>query len=402
MDQKRLHALLDKALTVAPIPDPAASRLSLFMWMHDAYSGSARADPSALDLLEALRQEPELKIFDGNLLHVLSNDAQCLEYWHLAAWLITRARSTGSHQALSDLARYMEVSDIPCEAAVVVSGLEPEFSHEMGSGISFIPWTELRLSSQKQSVHERFVFGGRFNMPTGVLVREIIFKKRYVSQADYMEALSHKKVDSIDYWTELHDCLMCLALIGPSAPQVIASWVTAAEWAPIFFGSMQLPHLEGIATSQKLSAEGFRVGRELFKNFGSADAKFQKHLRLVMQRLIRASRRVTPVDAAIDLGISLESLYVGNKKDELSYRLRLRAARLLGNDKAHRKESFNLLKDVYDLRSKAVHTGDIDAKPKGGRSVQETLQAGLSLAAETARRFIVDRKIPDWDDFDCG
>jgi Apea-like HEPN len=401
MNQKRLQALLDKALTMAPVPDPAASRLSLSMWVHDAYSGSERADQSALDLLEALRQEPELKKFDGKWVHVLDVAAQTLEYWHLALWLLTRARSTNSHQALSDLARYLEVSEIPCEAALVVSGLEPESSYEMGSEISFIPWTDLRLSSQKQSVHERFVFGGLFNVPTGVLIRELNFKKRYISQADYAAALSNEKPDSVD-WIELHDCLMCLALVGPSAPHVLASWLTAAEWAPIWFGQMQLPLLEGWAISQKLSTEGAEVGRQLFEKFRSADVKFQKHLRLVMQRLIRASRRVTPVDAAIDLGISLESLYVGNEKDELSYRLRIRAARLLGNDKAHQIEIFNLLKNVYDLRSKAVHTGDIEMKSKGGRSVQEILQAGHSLAAETARRFIVNGKIPDWHDIEFG
>ncbi len=401
MDRKRLQALIDKALTMAPVPDPAGSRLSLVMWIHEAYSGSARADQSALDLLEALRQEPELKVFDGNLLHALLSTAHALEYWHLAVWLLTRARATDTHQALSDLARYLEVSEISCEAALVVSGLDPECSYKMGSGISFIPWADLRLSSQKQSVHERFVLDGPFNVPTGALVHELNCKKRYVSQADYIETLSHEKTGSVD-WTELHDCLMCLALVGPSAPQVLASWVTATEWVPISFGSMQLHHLEGRAISQKLSAEGARAGRELFEKFCSADTKFQKHLRLVMQRLIRASRRVTPVDAAIDLGISLESLYVGNKKDELSYRLGIRAARLLGNNKAHRIEIFNLLKCVYALRSTAVHTGDVEMKPKGGRSVQEILQAGLSLAAETARRFIINGKVPDWHDVEFG
>lgn len=395
MDNKRLNTVLEEALKAAPAP--AASRRMMHIWMYDAHSASARADTRAVDLLEALRLEPELKVFDGTMLHVLSITSQALEYWHLAAWLVARAQSVGSNQALKDLSHYLEAPEIPCEVAVVFSGLEPQGSYDMGRGISFIPWAALRDSPQKQSLHERFVMGLSFNFPAGALVREHKTKKIYVSQADFQKNFEKYTTSSFD-GTDLFDSLMCLALVGPSAPQVLASWVTVPAWTPIVAGSMQLPGLEGFSAEQKISPDGYNKGRELFEAFCSAPASFQAHLRLVMQRLIRAMRRGAPVDAAIDLGISLEGLYLSDMQDdrgELSFRLRTRSARLLGGTEAERKRIFDLMGDIYGLRSSAVHTGSVDAMSRG-RPVQEVLQQGFSLAAETVRRFITSGE-PSWD-----
>jgi hypothetical protein len=364
------------------------------MWAYDAHSGSPSADSRALNLLSALRLEPELKVFDG-MLHVLSISAQTLEYWHLAAWLIARAQSVGSMQALEDLSRYLEASDIPCEVALVFSGAEPPGPYDMGRGISLIPWAALPESSQKQSVHEGSVMGHPFNFPVGALVREQNTGKTYVSQAEFQQNAEKYFFGTLDA-TELSDCLMCLALVGPSALQVLASWITVAEWAPISAGSMTLPGQEGLSARQKISPDDCEVARLLFDSFCSAAAPFQAHLRLVMQRLIRAMRRGTAVDSAIDLGIALEGLYLSDGGGELSFRIRIRSARFLGDTQADRKRIFDLMGDIYDLRSRAVHSGAVAATPKG-RPVQDVLQEGFSIAAETARRFITNG-VPKWDD----
>lgn len=395
MDKKRLCTAIEEALKTAPAP--AASRLMLHRWMYDAYSGSARADIHAVNLLEALRLEQELRVFDGTMLHVLSIASQCIEYWHLGAWLISRAQSVSSNQAVEDLSQYLEASDIPCEVALVFSGLEPQGSCDMGRAISFIRWRDLRDSPQKQSLNERLVMELPFNFPTGALVREHKTKKLYVPQTEYQQNFAKYTSSSVDA-TDLHDGLMCLALVGPSSPQVLASWVTVPTWTPIVAGSMQLPGLEGFSIAQTISSEGCMQGIQLFNAFCSATTPFQSRLRLGMQRLIRAMRRGSPVDAAIDLGISLEGLYLSDMQDdrgELSFRLRTRSARFLRDTEPERKQIFDLMRDIYALRSSAVHTGSVDVSFQG-KPVQELLQQGFSLAAETARRFIIDGE-PDWD-----
>lgn len=114
-------------------------------------------------------------------------------------------------------------------------------------------------------------------------------------------------------------------------------------------------------------------------------------------------RRGIPVDAAdaaIDLGIALEVLYLGGTGSEglgeLTFRLRIRAARFLGTDEADKKRLFNLVGDLYRLRSKAVHEGKLAPDKPGGRSTKEMLSEGYAIAAETVRRFITDQE-PNWD-----
>jgi len=58
---------------------------------------------------------------------------------------------------------------------------------------------------------------------------------------------------------------------------------------------------------------------------------------------------------------ALESLFV-RENDELSYRLALRCAYFLGKNKEERDKIFNILKTVYEIRSKVVHGVSKDLK----------------------------------------
>ena len=116
-----------------------------------------------------------------------------------------------------------------------------------------------------------------------------------------------------------------------------------------------------------------------------------------MDRLNRAMRRTTPVDSFIDLGIALESLYLADMDDdrgELTFRLRVRAARFLRMATEDRGTVFDIVRDIYGARSAAVHTGKVDTTVRG-RPIQELLQDGYSLTADTLRRFILCGE-PDW------
>jgi len=59
-------------------------------------------------------------------------------------------------------------------------------------------------------------------------------------------------------------------------------------------------------------------------------------------------------DRLLDQMIALESLYLVDPQ-ELSYRLALRAAFLIGADEKQRKQVLNDLKDAYNARSKIIH-----------------------------------------------
>ena len=63
-------------------------------------------------------------------------------------------------------------------------------------------------------------------------------------------------------------------------------------------------------------------------------------------------------EAFLLYAISLESLVLlDNEKEELTYRLRTRVAHLLGKDLENRKKISAKVRDLYEIRSKIVHSG---------------------------------------------
>jgi hypothetical protein len=79
----------------------------------------------------------------------------------------------------------------------------------------------------------------------------------------------------------------------------------------------------------------------------------------------------------------------------MTFRLKTRAARFLAGAEADRKSVFNLVGDLYGMRSSAVHTGAVGPVIRG-RPVQEILEEGYSLTADAIRRFITHGE-PNWN-----
>jgi hypothetical protein len=96
------------------------------------------------------------------------------------------------------------------------------------------------------------------------------------------------------------------------------------------------------------------------------------HLRIPAQRLVDGGSRYREDDAIIDYAIGLEALLMKGISTELSYRFALRGATVLTWNGGDRGESFNQLRDFYDVRSNIVHGSHLDAsKLRNARSSGE-------------------------------
>lgn len=71
----------------------------------------------------------------------------------------------------------------------------------------------------------------------------------------------------------------------------------------------------------------------------------------------RASAEHVREQAFLLYTIALETLMLPDSDSELNYRLRLRAARLLANSLAERERYKRMVRDLYGIRSKIVHSG---------------------------------------------
>lgn len=87
-------------------------------------------------------------------------------------------------------------------------------------------------------------------------------------------------------------------------------------------------------------------------------------LKVAIHRYNMAIERNNPKDRLVDLAIAAESLFLGkDEKEILTYRMSMRAARLLAPPET-RQETFDWIKEIYDLRSAIVHG---DRKPSKGK-----------------------------------
>ena len=112
------------------------------------------------------------------------------------------------------------------------------------------------------------------------------------------------------------------------------------------------------------------------------------------RRLANSIDRYTPDDPEklIEYAIALESLFLSDASDErteLSYRLALRAARLLEEDLASRLSCFRTVRDLYKLRSRIAHGGSLEElKPVEHKKLESVLLRCPSIVSKSIRALL--------------
>jgi len=348
-------------------------------------------EPTIGSLIESLHSQDELQIFNGKML-VIAGSATRMEISNLAAWLFRRGKEVGSVQAVSDLIQYIESDKIPFRLTYGLRGLKVKYRCELGSGISLLSWLDIPESYHKSTVFNNLISSGGVKWPTAALVQEILLPKVHTSQNEY-------KLTPIDD-VATRDAILCIAVSGPFSSEVIVTWLDPPQWAPTMGIEYSLPHSDdGHAQDDVWTSKHCQIATKLFSDFKALTEDKKDALRLPMQRLTRAVRRLSKVDSAIDLGIALESLFLNDLSDdrgELTFRLKLRVAKYMEKEITKREEVFRLIGDLYRLRSIAIHTGRVPNALRK-RNTPEILNNGYSLVADAIRRF-VKSGIPNWMD----
>jgi hypothetical protein len=344
--------------------------------------------PVYVNLLACLRAEPELGIFDGQM-QAFGNTAARWEIPQLAHWLLRRSEERGVTGAVDDLQTYLNSVELPCAVIFALAGLKLETACDLGKGIRVVGWKDLADSERAQTLFTQSISSLGLRIPSAAIVREVTLPKLHSAEPPLSQAV----LDDADIW----DAVLCIGLPGPSSPEVLATWLEPPPWAPAIGSGFNIPHQEGRPRPSQWTEEHSKAASRLFNIFVGLDSTTKDSLRLTMRRLSAAMRRSQSVDSAVDLGIALESLFLRDQSGdrELRFRLCLRAARYTAQDKNKRAAIFRLAGDLYDLRSKAVHTGSVPTHMRG-RPIREILQDGYRLVAETTAR-VIDEGFPDWE-----
>lgn len=345
---------------------------------------------------EAFSNHPVMELFDGKM-QAFVGTQRGMTPFHLVRWLGARAAEAGTEQALADLDRYAKCKEFPARQVMALRGVEVEGSFELIDSITLVPFEDLPESQQKKRItpDPTSLHGDK---PTAALVKSFQHPKVHLEPgADTPDELKARSKAQ-----DLENARLCLSLAGPCGPVMVAKWAKAAEWVPYLGGeytgfSIQMPVSTEVTQREKLSREDVQQAATFLNKFSEAGGSTRDWLQIALERFNSAYQRSAQVDRAIDLGIAIETTFLHdiNQPRELTFRIRTRAARLLGSDTSERRELYRLFGDLYRLRSIAVHEGRMSSKKRHGRTPKEVLDEGFKQLA-TAIRKIVDEEVSDW------
>ena len=142
--------------------------------------------------------------------------------------------------------------------------------------------------------------------------------------------------------------------------------------SPMAAGMVTAPASIGrfVGPPYSLAEEEARQFAAFFEWLSGIDMSGESGLQLAVRRFNSAYERARDDDRLIDMMIAFEALLL-RERDELSFRLALRTANLLRDVKG-RQETFDIMREAYDLRSDIAHGKG--AAPEALRSIITSIE----------------------------
>lgn len=219
-----------------------------------------------------------------------------------------------------------------------------------------------------------------------------------------------------DEFSQTHELLLdvtlALTVVGPRVPISAAQWFTFddpdLEQASMMSGSRRGQMIEilprGFTDYPILDPE---EAPQVVQAYLALHADARNKVRVALQRLNQAQRRHNVGDRAVELSTAFETLLGDKVTTEMTHKIKVRSVRLIGGTDEVRKKNSDVIKEAYNIRSKLVHTGHVDAtstKTVCGQqmSVSDIIDHTITMCADLIKIIILSGAIPDWSIFDIA
>jgi hypothetical protein len=316
----------------------------------------------------------------------------------------------GAANAIRRLERLLSIKRARYSMIVALAGIEIEAKFQLLPGVHLVPFAEVPDSPQKDRLAGRHFDSHAFGLltpPSAVLVGKTILEP--VTYSHEVET----PLDDMLVFDKLRQIIPCLALIGPCAPIPLSGWwqidspILSSASNSAGSGSYGYPPaLEFPMPLLKNSANrpfDKTRARKLVKNYFAPQGATREKIDLALNRFNQAMQRREPGDAAIDIAIALESLVGDGGTTELTWKVALRSALLASGNLDQRKAFHRVIRRVYELRSKVMHSGHIPKKDLP--SAPEVIRNGAAICAAVIEKVITRGRLPapeKWSDFDLS
>ena len=307
---------------------------------------------------------------------------------------------------------------------VSLEGIVVEEEIQVCEGVKLVPFPQSATSEFESYFPGSSIRNSRFarqtNMGKTLLIIDCpllsIFQKTYEDSFDEMliddlpfpietDNIKFSNPDEVDSFREFFCQALSLACNSPV--QIALKWWFLAEddlFHPFPGGGMSYsPQL--FRDSVKAGQSEIDKAKRIFDDFAKLNSDDKEKLLIAVERWIKSKTSRADTDRMIDLGVALESLYVPDSMSESTFKLGVRAAWHLREDPAKRKDMKKKFGEIYDWRSKAVHTGKLPKKTKN--LSQEEINEFIGTAQDYCRHSILkilkEGKFPaNWDDLIFG
>jgi len=141
-------------------------------------------------------------------------------------------------------------------------------------------------------------------------------------------------------------------------------------------------------------AENFKA---FWKKIESLNIQEYPFMDVAVRRFISSYERRLPEDKLIDFITAFEALFLKKEEGELSYRLALRCAYFLGQNKEERKKTYEIIRDAYKVRNKIVHgkAAELPYLTELSTEVEEYLRQSIKKFLDYLQAEPCDEKIHD-------
>lgn len=300
----------------------------------------------------------------------------------------------------------------------VVSALWGAPVHEeiqITTEVSLVPISMVPESHQKNWITDSRVLMGNslvgsvlnFSLPDSALIISRRIEPFLVEQD---EKLSGNDEGYLKQEGLLKDVALLLTLFGPRVVIPAAQWFTYDDpdiEAACLLSAARRIHFEEVLPGRHqnyLPLEAKNLS-PLIAKFFSLEAATQDILRIALQRLNQSLRRHAAGDKAVELSIAFEALLGDAATNEMTHKIQVRSTRLIGGENSVRKTNSALIKKMYEIRSRLVHTGSIDLLKKydiDGQKMESStvVDRAAKLCADLIQIIINRGGIPSWAIFD--
>jgi hypothetical protein len=205
------------------------------------------------------------------------------------------------------------------------------------------------------------------------------------------------------WFNDLDDAALLLSLIPKAIPREAAHWFHYDDPDAAMLGQFGLTR-QGMELQPTMFSSPVEVTAAsvsgIFAEYRGLSEGARQRINLALSRIVRSRCQYVSGNRAIDLAIALEVLFMNADRDEHSFKISLRAARLLRTNHAARQRTFMEIRRLYDMRSSMVHTGHVKNEypiDDGKLAASEIVESVDQACTEAIRALLRLGHIPkDW------